>query len=66
MLPNENNANAVASDSAELRYHRTSAKAEQSIGRWRSEGDQHFRDLCNEVFGEILEDFGYSEVGYVG
>ena len=58
--------NNGSGDSAELRYHRTSTKAEQSIGRWRSEGDQRFRDLCNEVFGEILEDFGYSEVGYVG
>lgn len=53
-------------DSTELRDHRTSAKAEESIGRWQREGDDHFRELVNEVFGEILEDFGYSEVGYVG
>ena len=40
--------------------------AEESIGRWRREGDERFRELCNEVFGDILGDFGYSEVGYVG
>jgi hypothetical protein len=52
-------------DSDELRQHRTSQGAAESIGRWRREGDEQFRDLCNEVFGEILADFGYSEVGYV-
>ena len=53
-------------DSEELRDHRTSRKAEESIGRWRREGDDAFRGLCNEVFGDILGDFGYSEAGYVG
>ena len=57
---------AGSADSDELRQHRTSAAAEESIGRWRREGDEHFRELCNEVFGDILGDFGYSEVGYVG
>ena len=55
-----------AGDSKELRDHRTSERAEESIGRWRREGDERFRELCNEVFGDILGDFGYSEVGYVG
>jgi hypothetical protein len=53
-------------ETAELNAHRTSSKAEESIGRWRREGDDHLRELCNDVFGEILEEFGYSEVGYVG
>ena len=43
-----------------------SSGAEDSIGRWRREGDERFRELCNEVFGDMLGDFGYSEVGYVG
>jgi Sulfotransferase family len=50
----------------ELGFHRTSERLEESIGRWRREGDERFRELCNEVFGDILGDFGYSEVGYVG
>jgi hypothetical protein len=57
---------AGAPDSEELRQHRTSQDAAESIGRWRREGDERFRELCNEVFGEILADFGYTEVGYVG
>ncbi len=57
---------AGSEDTDELRQHRTSQKAEESIGRWRHEGDEHLRELCNEVFGDILGDFGYSDVGYVG
>ena len=57
---------AGVGDSDELRHHRTSERAEESIGRWRREGDERFRELCNDVFGDILGDFGYSEVGYVG
>ncbi len=53
-------------DPAVMREHRTSERPEDSIGRWRREGDERFRELCNEVFGDILDDFGYSEVGYVG
>lgn len=53
-------------DSDLLRAHRTSERPEDSIGRWQREGDEAFRELCNEVFGDILDDFGYSEVGYVG
>ena len=52
-------------DSEEL-HHRTSEKPEESIGRWRREGDERFRELCNDVFADILDDFGYSEVGSVG
>lgn len=50
----------------ELAFHRTTERLEESIGRWRRDGDERFRELCNEVFGDILGDFGYSEVGYVG
>jgi hypothetical protein len=57
---------AGSEDSEAIRHHRTSERAEESIGRWRREGDEQFRDLCNEVFGDILADFGYTEVGYVG
>ena len=57
---------AGAPDSDQLRHHRTTKEAEESIGRWQREGDERFRSLCNEVFGDILGDFGYSEVGYAG
>jgi hypothetical protein len=57
---------AASDDSVQLRHHRTSARAEESIGRWQREGDERFRQLCNEVFADILADFGYAEAGYVG
>jgi hypothetical protein len=57
---------AGSADSEELRQHRTSERAEESIGRWRREGDERFREFCNDVFGDVLGDFGYSDVGYVG
>ncbi|HZO58290.1 MAG TPA: sulfotransferase [Solirubrobacterales bacterium] len=57
---------AGAADSPEVREHRTLERAEESIGRWRREGDERFREFCNEVFEEVLGDFGYSDVEYVG
>jgi hypothetical protein len=39
--------------------HRTSADAEASIGRWRTEGDDAFREACQESFSEALAEFGY-------
>jgi hypothetical protein len=49
-----------------ISHHRTTQRAEESIGRWQREGDERFRELCNEAFGDILGDFGYSEAGFVG
>jgi hypothetical protein len=45
---------------SELRAHRTIADPKASIGRWRREGDDALRELSAEVFGEALEEFGYS------
>ncbi len=55
---------AGSSDSDQLHHHRTIKAAAESIGRWQHEGDPQFRALVNEAFGDILADFGYSEVGY--
>jgi hypothetical protein len=43
----------------DVEYHRTSASREASIGRWQSEGDGALEALCQEVFGDLLEKFGY-------
>jgi hypothetical protein len=45
--------------------HRTTSDLKSSIGRWRHEGDSDFRDLCDEVFSDVLADFGYAESGYI-
>lgn len=44
--------------------HRTTDDLKSSIGRWKREGDDEFRALCNEVFSEPLSVFGYAESGY--
>lgn len=49
----------AAEDEPEEGAHRTSASLEQSIGRWREEASDSIRSLCQEVFGEALELFGY-------
>jgi hypothetical protein len=44
--------------------HRTTGDLESSIGRWKQESDGQ-RKLYDEVFDEVLSDFGYAESGYV-
>ncbi len=41
--------------------HRTTASPESSINRWQREGDDAFREMLQEMFGELLADFGYAE-----
>ena len=48
-----------------VREHRTTSDLKSSIGRWRREPDPDIRDLCEEVFGDVLSDFGYADSGYV-
>ena len=48
-----------------VREHRTTTDLKASIGRWRREPDPDFRELCDEVFGDVLSDFGYAESGYI-
>ena len=45
---------------AEQRGHGTSADGEKSIGRWRTELDPSLQRVCEESFGEVLANFGYS------
>lgn len=49
----------AAEDEPEAGAHRTSASLDQSIGRWREEGGDSIGALCEEVFAEALELFGY-------
>jgi len=44
---------------AEVSSHRTASDLEASVGRWRSEADDSFRELSEEVFGDALREFGY-------
>jgi hypothetical protein len=41
------------------RRHVTSPTVEDSVGRWREEADQEFRDLCEELLGDALRAFEY-------
>jgi len=44
---------------SEISSHRTLPDLQATIGRWRSEGDESFRALTQEVFGDALREFGY-------
>jgi hypothetical protein len=44
---------------SEVQVHRTVADPKATIGRWRREGDDSVQTLANEVFGDVLEEFGY-------
>jgi GT2 family glycosyltransferase len=41
--------------------HRTSTSAEASIGRWKHDLSPRQQEVCQEVFGDVLEAFGYSD-----
>jgi hypothetical protein len=51
---------AAFEETPELEWHRTSADARSSIGRWREQGES-FGALCEELFREPLVEFGYLE-----
>ena len=44
-----------------MQEHRTSPDPQQSIGRWRRDLDPPLQAVCQEAFGDILEEFGYEE-----
>ncbi len=46
-------------DTPEMQAHRTSGGPKASIGRWRSELDAESKAICEQVFGEPLQAFGY-------
>ncbi len=48
----------------QVRRHRTTRDPRESIGRWRRERDDLFREACNAAFADVLPEFGYSEHGY--
>jgi LPS sulfotransferase NodH len=49
----------VSYEISDIRVHRTVGDPKATIGRWRRESDESFRELAHEVFGEALEEFGY-------
>jgi hypothetical protein len=47
-------------DTPEMQSHRTSRSAQTSIARWHSDLDEDSKQLCEQVFGQALEEFGYT------
>lgn len=47
-------------DTPEMQAHRTSGSAQGSIARWHTDLDEDSKQLCEQVFGEALEEFGYA------
>jgi hypothetical protein len=49
----------AAADAPELRGHGTSGSPEASIGRWRNDLSPELRVAVEEMFGDLLREFGY-------
>jgi hypothetical protein len=49
----------AAADAPELHGHGTSGSAEASIGRWRNDLSPEMRMAVEEMFGDLLREFGY-------
>ncbi len=49
----------AALDSPEMQRHGTSGDVEASIGRWRQSLDPGLQEACREIFGDVLQQFGY-------
>lgn len=50
-------------DTPELQHHRTTSDPKASIGRWRRDLDASLQAQCEQAFGEILREFGYTHDG---
>ncbi|MDQ3910769.1 MAG: sulfotransferase [Actinomycetota bacterium] len=46
-------------DNPDMQRHRTSGEVSSSIGRWRQSLDPDLQGACREIFGDVLEQFGY-------
>lgn len=51
----------ASEETPSMRQHRTSPDPEESIGRWRHDLDPSLQAVCQEAFGDILEELGYAE-----
>ncbi len=51
--------NKASEDTMSLKGHRTSSDPKASIGRWQNDLEPSLQMLCNEVFAEVLQEFGY-------
>ena len=50
-------------DSPELEQHRTSSEPGKSVGRWLTDLDSSSLQVCEQVFGGMLREFGYGAAG---
>jgi hypothetical protein len=51
----------AGSDDERFRSHGTSPALEETVGRWRREGDESFRDQLNDAYRGPLAELGYTE-----
>jgi hypothetical protein len=47
-------------DTPQLQEHRTTSDPKSSIGRWKQDLNASMQAVCQESFGELLEEFGYN------
>jgi hypothetical protein len=49
----------ASDDSDTLAFHRTTSNPAASIGRWRTDLPAELQQVCTEVMGDALAEFGY-------
>jgi hypothetical protein len=50
---------ALADDEG-MKFHRTSSSAEESIGRWKRDLSPSVKASCDDLLGDVLQQFGYT------
>jgi hypothetical protein len=53
-------------ESQNYSHHRTSSSSRESVGRWRRDLAPAERDLVQDIFGGVLQAFGYTKETPVG
>jgi hypothetical protein len=50
----------ASAENPEMRRHLTSSDVSTSIGRWRQSLSPRVQGVCNEVYADVLQQFGYT------
>jgi hypothetical protein len=50
----------ASAENPDMQRHRTSAAVSESVGRWESSLSPSVQSVCEDVLGDVLQQFGYS------
>lgn len=61
----DNMLQSASEEMPALKQHKTSSDPRASIGRWQDDLDPSMQTLCQDMLGDVLQEFGYTEYGYI-